>query len=92
MSFSTLWGDPDVRALFEPGGPIHERAEAATSALCRLDGPTDLDVIGRHRGEISAFAFLKNYLIEASRKKQTPEVAKAASGASLPPQALRRIR
>lgn len=89
MSFSTLWGDPDVRALFEPGGPIHERVESAKGALCRLDGPTELDVIGRHRGEISAFSFLRNYLEQASLKKDVPA---SPTKPSLPPQALRRIR
>lgn len=89
MSFGTLWGDPDVKALFEPGGPIHERVEAAKSALCRIDGTTDPVKIGLHRGEITAFAFLKSYLEEASRKKDLPTPQPRVTS---PPQARRRIR
>ena len=89
MSVSTLWGDPDVQALFMEGGAAYERIQAAKNRLSSLDGPTDPAEIGRLRGEVSALMFLRHHLEETSKKKEAP---RPGARPSSPPQAVRRTR
>lgn len=89
MSVSTLWGDPDVQALFAEGGAAYERIQAARNRLSSLDGPTDPAELGRLRGEISALMFLRHHLEETSKTKDAPGQGARPSS---PPQAVRRIR